>query len=162
MGVGTAIYTLLGIEPEATADEIKSAYRRKALKCHPDSNSDDPVANGKFLKLKKAYDLLSDEGKRREWHSRYGLPWKGDAPSKPKRDDPHEDLNWACAACHGKTEYQCTVCRVRLCPHFTMIVKLEGFLPKPICTDCKKSWNDKKHSHWKLMQMFDQKMGRSF
>ena len=108
------------------------------------------------------YDLLSDETQRREWHQRYGLPWAGKnpEPSKAKSEEPHEDLNWACAACHGVTMYRCAICNVGICAHFTVMLKLQGFTPRPVCVDCKKDWNDEKHSHWKLMQMMKRKMGR--
>ncbi len=158
---GTAIYNLLGIEPKATSEEIKAAFHSQALKTHPDKNPNDPAAAERFARIKKAYDLLSDEPQRKDWHRRYKLPWIwSEAKGSPQAtDEPPADLNWACAACHGVAAYQCMVCRVRLCPHFTIMVQLDGFNPKPVCTDCKRDWNDRKHAQWKLKQMIKQRMG---
>jgi hypothetical protein len=47
----TALYDLLGVEPDATAVQIKKAYRRQALVSHPDKNSDDPHATEKFQEV---------------------------------------------------------------------------------------------------------------
>lgn len=151
---GTAIYRLLGLDPEATPEEIRSAYHKKALKTHPDKNPDDPAATARFAKVKKAYDLLSDETQRRAWHERYDLPWLWGV----EEEAPPEDLNWACAAC-SVTMYKCGVCKVRLCPHFTIMLTLKGFAPRPVCIDCKRNYNDKKHANWKLKQMIKQKFG---
>lgn len=53
-------YETLGVPYESSEKEIATAYRRAALKCHPDKAGDDPVAAALFLKLTKAYDVLSD------------------------------------------------------------------------------------------------------
>ncbi|XP_018431238.1 PREDICTED: dnaJ homolog subfamily A member 1-like [Nanorana parkeri] len=57
----TAYYDLLGVSPRASNDEIKRAFRRLALKFHPDKN---PNAGEKFKQISKAYEVLSDPGKR--------------------------------------------------------------------------------------------------
>jgi len=57
-------YDVLGISKSASADEIKKAYRRLAMKFHPDRNSDDSDAEGKFKEAKEAYEVLSDSDKR--------------------------------------------------------------------------------------------------
>lgn len=59
-------YNVLGVSENASQDEIKKAYRKKAKKYHPDSNSDqaDPE---KFKKINKAYQVLSDEEKRKKY-----------------------------------------------------------------------------------------------
>ncbi len=58
-------YEVLGVSKTATADEIKSAYRKKAKESHPDLNKDDPHAEEKFKEVQEAYSVLSDESKRK-------------------------------------------------------------------------------------------------
>lgn len=57
-------YEILGIERSTPADEIKKAYRKLAVKYHPDKNPGDHTAEEKFKELGEAYDVLSDEQKR--------------------------------------------------------------------------------------------------
>ena len=57
-------YEVLGVERTADADEIKKAYRRLALKYHPDKNPGDKTAEEKFKELGEAYEILSDPQKR--------------------------------------------------------------------------------------------------
>lgn len=64
-------YALLEVSREATAAEIKKAYRRLAMKYHPDRNPGDKAAEEKFKEIQRAYDVLSDEQKRAAY-DRYG------------------------------------------------------------------------------------------
>jgi molecular chaperone DnaJ len=57
-------YEVLGISRTATEAEIKKAYRRMAMKYHPDRNPDDAEAESKFKEAKEAYEILSDSQKR--------------------------------------------------------------------------------------------------
>ncbi len=58
-------YEVLGVSKSATADEIKKAYRRLAMKYHPDRNKDDSeAAEKKFKETKEAYEVLKDDDKR--------------------------------------------------------------------------------------------------
>ena len=57
-------YEVLGIDKKASADEIKKAYRKSAMKYHPDRNPGDKEAEEKFKEIGEAYEVLSDEGKR--------------------------------------------------------------------------------------------------
>lgn len=57
-------YEILGVERGASADEMKSAYRKKAMNLHPDRNPDDPEAEVKFKELNEAYGVLKDEQSR--------------------------------------------------------------------------------------------------
>lgn len=59
-------YELLDVEEDASQEEIKKAYRKKAKKYHPDSNSES-ADEEKFKKINKAYDVLSDEEKRKKY-----------------------------------------------------------------------------------------------
>ncbi len=58
-------YQILGVKKDAKADEIKKAYRRLARKHHPDVNPGDKVSEDKFKEVQEAYDVLSDEKKRK-------------------------------------------------------------------------------------------------
>ena len=60
-------YEILGVSKTATDDEIKKAYRTLAFKYHPDRNPGDAAAEEKFKQISAAYDVLSDESKRRNY-----------------------------------------------------------------------------------------------
>lgn len=67
----TGYYEILGVPKGATQDEIKKAYRKKALQFHPDKNPGDVEAEAKFKEVSEAYEVLSD-AKKREMYDRYG------------------------------------------------------------------------------------------
>lgn len=58
------LYQVLGVKPEASADEIRKAYRKLAKQLHPDLNPGKPEAEARFKSVSAAYDLLSDPEKR--------------------------------------------------------------------------------------------------
>jgi molecular chaperone DnaJ len=60
-------YEVLGVGKNASADEIKRAYRRMAMKYHPDKNPDDKEAEAKFKECAEAYEVLSDPEKRQRY-----------------------------------------------------------------------------------------------
>ncbi|CAD8109177.1 unnamed protein product [Paramecium sonneborni] len=59
------LYKLLNVEPKATQNEIKKSYRQLALQLHPDKNQSDVNAKEKFQKISEAYQILSNEEKRK-------------------------------------------------------------------------------------------------
>eukprot|EP00286_Rhodomonas_abbreviata_P028938 CAMPEP_0181314368 /NCGR_PEP_ID=MMETSP1101-20121128/14780_1 /TAXON_ID=46948 /ORGANISM="Rhodomonas abbreviata, Strain Caron Lab Isolate" /LENGTH=433 /DNA_ID=CAMNT_0023421455 /DNA_START=153 /DNA_END=1450 /DNA_ORIENTATION=- len=75
----TNLYETLGVEKEATPEDIKKAYRKAALKWHPDKNQDNPnAAAERFNQVKEAYEVLSDKEKRKfyDQHGMEGLKLK--------------------------------------------------------------------------------------
>ncbi|MDO4904604.1 MAG: molecular chaperone DnaJ [Lautropia sp.] len=64
-------YNVLGVGKNATEDEIKKAYRKMAMKYHPDRNPDDAKAEEKFKEAKEAYEVLGD-ARKREAYDRFG------------------------------------------------------------------------------------------
>lgn len=64
-------YQILGISKNATAEEIKKAYRKKALQFHPDKNPDNKNAEAQFKQVSEAYEVLSDQNKR-QMYDQYG------------------------------------------------------------------------------------------
>lgn len=64
-------YEVLGVSKTATAEELKKAYRKKAIQYHPDRNPDNPEAEAKFKEAAEAYEVLSDENKRARY-DKYG------------------------------------------------------------------------------------------
>ena len=60
-------YDVLGVAKGASKDELKKAYRKLAMKFHPDRNPDDEQASEKFKELSEAYEILSDDQKRQTY-----------------------------------------------------------------------------------------------
>ncbi|MEZ0392919.1 MAG: DnaJ domain-containing protein, partial [Pseudobdellovibrionaceae bacterium] len=69
-------YSLLGVSRSANADEIKKAYRKLAMKYHPDKNPGDKKAEEQFKELTEAYEVLSDE-KKRQMYDQFGFAGAG-------------------------------------------------------------------------------------
>jgi curved DNA-binding protein len=68
-------YKVLGINKNATQDEIRTAYRKLARKHHPDLNQNDKEANKKFQQINEANEVLSDPDKRKKY-DQYGKDWQ--------------------------------------------------------------------------------------
>lgn len=68
-------YKVLGLEKNASSDDIKKAYRKSARKYHPDVNPNDKEAEKKFKEINEANEVLSDPDKRKKY-DQYGADWK--------------------------------------------------------------------------------------
>ncbi|MBE6335618.1 MAG: J domain-containing protein [Lentimicrobiaceae bacterium] len=68
-------YKILGVERSATQDEIKKAYRKLAVKYHPDKNPDDKVAEEKFKDISEAYQVIGNADTRKKYDE-LGANWK--------------------------------------------------------------------------------------
>ena len=75
-------YQILGVKKDAKPDEIKKSYRRLARKFHPDVNPNDKAAEEKFKEVQEAYDVLSDEKKRKVF-DRFGYYQDNLDPDSP-------------------------------------------------------------------------------
>lgn len=60
-------YEILNVSSEASESEIKRAYRKLALKYHPDKNDGDAIASEKFMEINEIYNTLSDKSKREKY-----------------------------------------------------------------------------------------------
>ncbi|MFP4476110.1 MAG: DnaJ C-terminal domain-containing protein [Desulfatibacillaceae bacterium] len=72
---GKDYYKILGVSKSASADEIKKAYRKLAMKYHPDTAQGDPTAEDRFKEINEAYAVLGDKEKREEYdtHGKEGF-----------------------------------------------------------------------------------------
>ena len=73
-------YKILGVDRKASADDIKKAYRKLALKYHPDHNKDDKDAEQKFKDVQDAYDILKDDKKRAAFDQYGSAAFEGGQP----------------------------------------------------------------------------------
>jgi len=82
-------YKILGVDKNATKDDIKKAYRKMAMKYHPDKNEGDKDSESKFKEAAEAYEVLSDDSKKSNY-DRYG---SADASGNPFSNGFGYDMN---------------------------------------------------------------------
>ncbi|KAJ8678986.1 hypothetical protein QAD02_014773 [Eretmocerus hayati] len=90
-------YEVLGVSRNASAKDIKKAYYQLAKKYHPDTNKEDPNASKKFQEVSEAYEVLSDETKRKEfdtWGATAEQMGMGSSPPGGGRNQDTRDFNW--------------------------------------------------------------------
>ena len=87
----SSLYDTLGVKKGASQDEIKKAYRKLARQHHPDANAGDKAAEERFKEVQTAYDVLSDEKKRKEY-DRFGST-NGRGPRPGPGGGPNVDFS---------------------------------------------------------------------
>src|SRR5437667_11376498 len=75
------LYSVLGVSKDASADQIKKAYRKLARKWHPDANPGDTSAEERFKEIQEAYSILSDADKRKQYDAGGGIFGTGFDPN---------------------------------------------------------------------------------
>ena len=91
-------YDVLGVSKNASPEELKSAYRKLAVKHHPDKNPGDKASEEKFKEAGEAYGILSDQEKKE------GSSKDGDKSGEGKKDDNVVDADFEEVKEEGKEE----------------------------------------------------------
>src|ERR1700736_1641746 len=98
-------YDVLGVPRTASADEIKKAHRKLALKYHPDRNKNNKDAEERFKEIQEAYDVLSDSSKRANY-DQFGHAGVGAGGPRGPNGDPYEAFRRAQAGRGGRTTWR--------------------------------------------------------
>jgi len=100
-------YEILGISEDATADEVKHAWRQRAREHHPDKNLDDALGAGKrFGQVQEAYETLIDGTKRREYEYTRKRSSSATSTPAPAPTPSHENDSWKVPGGFGPTQDQ--------------------------------------------------------
>jgi curved DNA-binding protein CbpA len=100
-------YGVLGLRPDASAEEIKKIYRELALRYHPDRNGGDPEIEERLKEINQAYHVLGNEERRRRYDLLFGGPFENRMFHHNGMDDDLINLLWrfsqmgAIAGCGG-------------------------------------------------------------
>src|SRR5271157_2208362 len=92
MAAGRDYYQTLGIKREASAEEIRKAYRKLARKHHPDLNPGDKVAEERFKEVQEAYDILK-EPKKKKMYDQFGFYTESGMPAAAAQDGTAEGFH---------------------------------------------------------------------
>jgi hypothetical protein len=158
-------YEILGVRRGAGLPEIRRAYRMLVQQLHPDVNPD-PVAHERIKEVNEAYDVLGDEGKKREYDYRLNNPYQTvSEPQQPVHRDPayrrKRPVYQKVSNTYSQRElieqylpYAIWCCRVGLLLAF--VIFADGFLPDRISTEetdfiYEVSGGRKRVSHYKLV-----------
>jgi DnaJ-class molecular chaperone len=95
------LYQLLGLTKEASEDDIQRAHRKLVRKHHPDANPKDPRAEERFKEVQQAYEVLSDDNKRREYDKRFHT---SSTEASGRSDTRGAGAKTQGGAAHGTTE----------------------------------------------------------
>ena len=98
-------YEVLGVPKTASADEIKKAHRKLALKYHPDRNKDNKEAEERFKEIQEAYDVLSDAQKRQNY-DQFGHAGVGAGGARAPNGDPFDSFRRAQGGRGGRTTWR--------------------------------------------------------
>lgn len=82
-------YAKLGVSSDAKSDDIKKAYRKLSLQYHPDKTGNDTEATNKYKEINEAYEILGDEGKRKQYDMG-GIFGMDDNPMNPMNMNPED------------------------------------------------------------------------